>query len=60
MENMTPGAVAGQGKGRESTELDSADNVDSWLSHISGQMSFFVRGRIKMIELYPFARLSWL
>ncbi|GFR70522.1 UPF0536 protein C12orf66, partial [Elysia marginata] len=54
MENMmSVGATGGTAsKEREPNEPNSLEDVDSWLAHISGQMSFFVRGRIKMIEFY--------
>ncbi|RUS73377.1 hypothetical protein EGW08_018855 [Elysia chlorotica] len=54
MENMAPvpTAAGSRDRNRESENPSSSDDVDCWLEHISGQMSFFVRGRIKMIEFY--------
>lgn len=53
MENMMlGGATGGKSKEEEPSDFDAADDVDRWLAHISGQMAFFVRGRIKMIEFY--------
>ncbi|GFO33337.1 upf0536 protein [Plakobranchus ocellatus] len=53
MENMSPALAQAPPRDRQDP-ISSQDDVDTWLSHISGQLSFFVRGRIKMIELYPF------